>query len=882
MKKMIGMLLMPCFFVSAFVLYGQQLPHPGGVTGSRAWIKTAYNKNLDKFEWKDFSCDTATVNNQVIQNGQFTQGVIHLNFNPTLQVSEKLNSDVILNKTNLSQATIIGVFGKRRNFDQDAPLYNVKGRPTTDFVSSTDKINTVNQGEQLPLDYGSDIGKDLRYSTEENNEGSLDNFKETTHRVFTYKYKEQPNFSIWGERCNSKITFGDVLDEFTNRNTNEGSWEWNIPEFLVFDRLLTPEERIKAETYLALKYGVTIDENYTSSWDAVLWDLSETPIYNNRITGLINDATSGLFQSVSHTSNEESVQDNFFSFENDSYHTEFRSFLDFLNPELSRFLLPTGNRLLTVGVSELSDLLKPDSTYAVWGDNNKAVKTTARKALAGARLLERVWKMNTNISSTSSAIVSSSGVAWDVNGLDFQGDKVVKTLVPVDPTIFPKTAITTTPLLGSEGVLSLTVPPTHQRISLRFTTNSNAITSNAYGIDIRYNSVYLMRKGDGPFGGQWIANVSGDGDDTVELVKEKGVIRVLIRRTDNFGLIHHEINIDEADQNLPFFGAILTEPSHQNDTNYSSRHEIKNFIQKGFVEDGMFTELSTKQGKAFEFVPNRLEEHGYESYLIIDKSGKGDFSNIDNLEFIERSRYDANRQSIIFENFAFDTDRNEIDAFTFGYKKKDALIAVLTEQKPTCNIDSTSVNNGSLHVDIEFGTGPFEYQLTGINETDYKGEKTSISNRDFTIYNLESGNYLLDVIDSHGNTTTVTHKVFLRATCEEEVDFPDDPPFFLFDNNNPEDDAFEEQFDANTNELITAFPVPARMDQDITLRLDNISGKGLVRLISPSSGLVVFSERLDLNRTELTYRLNVAAGVYYIQIIPDDGRKIRPSRIVVY
>ena len=87
---------------------------------------------------------------------------------------------------------------------------------------------------------------------------------------------------------------------------------------------------------------------------------------------------------------------------------------------------------------------------------------------------------------------------------------------------------------------------------------------------------------------------------------------------------------------------------------------------------------------------------------------------------------------------------------------------------------------------------------------------------------------------------------------------------------------------ANTNELITAFPVPARMDQDITLRLDNISGKGLVRLISPSSGLVVFSERLDLNRTELTYRLNVAAGVYYIQIIPDDGRKIRPSRIVVY
>lgn len=57
--------------------------------------------------------------------------------------------------------------------------------------------------------------------------------------------------------------------------------------------------RNKVETYLAIKYGVTLGHNYLSSTGATVWDRTINPAYNTNITGIARDDNSALSQKQS-------------------------------------------------------------------------------------------------------------------------------------------------------------------------------------------------------------------------------------------------------------------------------------------------------------------------------------------------------------------------------------------------------------------------------------------------------------------------------------------------------------------------------------------------------------------------------------------------------
>ena len=80
-------------------------------------------------------------------------------------------------------------------------------------------------------------------------------------------------------------------------------FEGAIGEYLVFDEALPFLDRIKWETYLAIKYGVSLkDKNYVSSEEQVLWSAEDNIAYGNRITALGRDDAFSLNQkqAVSH------------------------------------------------------------------------------------------------------------------------------------------------------------------------------------------------------------------------------------------------------------------------------------------------------------------------------------------------------------------------------------------------------------------------------------------------------------------------------------------------------------------------------------------------------------------------------------------------------
>lgn len=889
--------LLPVLFYISFIQVFSQNFDPGGVAGTRAWLKTVYNEKNGEYEWKNFSCDSIQIDNQINLDAASDIEVINLNFNPSLKVSNKLTKHIILDKSNLSQATIIGVFGKRNNFEEEEFIYNVKGRATTDFVVTTDGIFPIHEGAQEIFDYGSEVGRDLFFQAGESGEKDLVDFKETTHRILTYQYHEQPNFSIWGEPTEATIKLGDVLDQYPDAVTNQGSHEWNIPEILVYDRELEPKERLKAETYLALKYGITLDKDYMNSRDQVIWSLEDNSDYNNRITGIVNDTLSGLYQPISHTSNEESYKDNYFSYDNDSYFTLYRTFKEFITAGDADLLNSTGNRLLTIGVSGSSGLLNNNGAYAIWGDDDATLLTKSRKELAGARLLQRVWKINTNISEDlSNQTVLDNDALWLLSGLEFSDNKGVADLNPVDTEIFPKTAITTKPLIGYNGSVSVRVPLTHQRLALRFGTSAIAQEDNSghYGLEVRYNNVYILAN-DGNPEGTWFAGVSGD-NDILELIKNENEVIIVIRRFDNDTVKTFSIPIKDADKDQPFYTSLISEPAHPSQNFYTDLQTLREFSGSGFTEaEGLFTELSVKNGKANEFIPERLAELNYESYLIIDQSGDGDFTNPSNLIFVERNSESVERSTINFKDFLFDEDGSGSDAFTFGYKEKDAFIAYLTETKPTCTATDESQNDGNISVELQFGEAPFTYRLVGTGGTTYDSSEQTTTARTFAIDNITSGDYLLEITDN--DDFSVTHEVYLRAECEEEEDFPDNPPIFAYDSNpannfelltdeeeNEEEDTDEDEPEIDEEQNIVAYPIPVKNGEPITVRLD-IEETVTIQIVAPTGGVVLHQEIQPNDSSEpqlLSFDIYTTPGIYFLTAIKANGENLNTIKIIVY
>lgn len=74
----------------------------------------------------------------------------------------------------------------------------------------------------------------------------------------------------------------------------------SICDSIVFGRLLSSRERQKVDTYLALKYGITLDQatpaSYIGSDGRMVWDAEANTEFSHHIFGICNDSISNLYQ----------------------------------------------------------------------------------------------------------------------------------------------------------------------------------------------------------------------------------------------------------------------------------------------------------------------------------------------------------------------------------------------------------------------------------------------------------------------------------------------------------------------------------------------------------------------------------------------------------
>lgn len=78
-----------------------------------------------------------------------------------------------------------------------------------------------------------------------------------------------------------------------------------LPELLLYNRVLTPLERQRVESRLAIMYGITLDRaDYLDSRGRRIWDAKGNAHYAHNIFGVGSDTAGALVQRVSASSNE--------------------------------------------------------------------------------------------------------------------------------------------------------------------------------------------------------------------------------------------------------------------------------------------------------------------------------------------------------------------------------------------------------------------------------------------------------------------------------------------------------------------------------------------------------------------------------------------------
>jgi hypothetical protein len=148
----------------------------------------------------------------------------------------------------------------------------------------------------------------------------------------------------------------------------------NLAEFVMFPTSHTSGDKNKIESYLATKYGITLDQttaqNYTDSSSAIYWNATTNSAYNKNITAIGRDDTGTLNQKQSKSVN-------------------------------TAGLVTVGRGSIAATNLTNVDTFSNDKSYFAFGDDNGSLTWTPTGAPANRQILGRKFKaQSTNYSQT--------------------------------------------------------------------------------------------------------------------------------------------------------------------------------------------------------------------------------------------------------------------------------------------------------------------------------------------------------------------------------------------------------------------------------------------------------------------------------------------------
>lgn len=271
-----------------FVFAISNLALPGGVAGGVFWVKgeTGIVGATDVSQWTDQSGFSNHAVQATVAN-QPNQVANSINFRTAVNFAASSEVMTLTNPPNNLNSTIFAVA---------APLNNTNWRTMFRGASNDHPIIVEYPSQNLgyfDADGGGFLNGGFSWA---NNEVALVAVEMRNANVNFRKNGSQ------GATINSINLNVAGLNLLALGNYQVGTQPFGlISEAIVYNTAsaITTTEKEKIESYLGIKYGITLAHNYLAGNGATIWDRTANTGYNNNITGVGRDDNSGLDQRIS-------------------------------------------------------------------------------------------------------------------------------------------------------------------------------------------------------------------------------------------------------------------------------------------------------------------------------------------------------------------------------------------------------------------------------------------------------------------------------------------------------------------------------------------------------------------------------------------------------
>lgn len=237
-----------------------------GLQTPYVWMRTSsVSSDPDNnYFWKDLNGNNVKLNLNEQERVNGRSDIYTYNFYPSFPFTDDANSLLRIEGTGLQKATVIGVYGYSSEDDhtEDGFVLNMSNGTDDDETVIT-KANVIHPSSSSRKSFGYK-DRNLKAANKDEQQKSL--------RIMSYTKSTNPrqtvastfnNISIGGQYVDGVTSKVGSFDAETFKDAEKAKRNMSVPELLVYDKALTNEARQEVETYLALKYGITLDVDYT-------------------------------------------------------------------------------------------------------------------------------------------------------------------------------------------------------------------------------------------------------------------------------------------------------------------------------------------------------------------------------------------------------------------------------------------------------------------------------------------------------------------------------------------------------------------------------------------------------------------------------------------
>ncbi|POZ54675.1 Cellulosome-anchoring protein [Lysinibacillus sphaericus] len=342
---------------------------PAGVDGAVLWLRPDKGISIESgqtvSEWQDQSNtgNHATQNTTTLQPMYRNDAQYNVNFNPMLEFNNKyFNLDVNKLPTGNSSRTIVAVAASENNTGDNRYIISWGTASLGSMIGMLQLSGTTKGAMSI---FGGSFSSEEGFWQKNVPNELVATYDGTNGALYSKTTQIGKAKQSWNT-ANTQARVGRIIG-----GGRAEEWIGTIGDIIVYDRALDEAERKQISSYLAIKYGYTLDveglptnskkADYLASDTSILWDATANADYYHSIAGIARDDNGGLLQKQSNSTNP-------------------------------------GNQVV-IGLNEINDKnssnpaqFSTDMQYLMWGDNNLPFAYT-QPTNDGRAHTERIWKV---------------------------------------------------------------------------------------------------------------------------------------------------------------------------------------------------------------------------------------------------------------------------------------------------------------------------------------------------------------------------------------------------------------------------------------------------------------------------------------------------------